>query len=143
MAQQMPLSHLWANDGHGNVKETVLSYFNQKEVLSMGKRKLSMPFWCVGNPVSDPFGVAILDRIDSFEITDILCWARKEGLIDYTSTHDDDMVPWDPKNCEDDLNPKSKTSETLKKIKGKMESHFKWLLFHPSNGKYTNILYFK
>lgn len=87
----------------------------------MTKRKVSMPFWCVGNPVGDPFGVAVLDKLNSLKVADILCWAKKEGLIDYTSTHDDDMVPWDPKNCEDDLNPRSKTYETLKKLKSKMD----------------------
>ena len=34
----------------------------------MKNRKLSMPFWCVANPVGDPFGPAIMDRISSVEV---------------------------------------------------------------------------
>ncbi len=41
------------------------------------QRKLSMPYWCVGNPVGDPFGPAVMDRISSVEVTDILCEANK------------------------------------------------------------------
>ncbi len=59
-------------------------------------RKLSMPFWCVGNPVGDPFGPAVMDRISSLEVCDILCKARSEKLIDFTAAHDDDLVAWDP-----------------------------------------------
>ena len=59
---------------------------------SMKNRKLSMPFWCVGNPVGDPFGQAVMDRITSVEVCDILCKARQEKLIDFTSAHDDDLV---------------------------------------------------
>jgi xylose isomerase len=85
------------------------------------KRKLSLPFWCVGNPVGDPFGPGVLDKVDSLEVADILCGAAKDKLIDYTAGHDCDLVPWDPKNPEDDRDQSSETYKTLKKIKEKFE----------------------
>ena len=88
----------------------------------MKNRKLSMPFWCVSNPVGDPFGPAVMDRIPSVEVCDLLCKAREEKLIDFTSAHDDDLVPWDPKNPEDDLDPSSAASKTLRTIKDKLEA---------------------
>jgi xylose isomerase len=86
------------------------------------ERKLSMPFWCVGNPVGDPFGSGILSRVNSLEIADILADAGKDGLIHYTAAHDDDLVPWDPNNPEDDLDKDGETYATLTKIKEKLES---------------------
>jgi xylose isomerase len=86
----------------------------------MKTRKLSMPFWCVGATVRDPFGNAVMDDIPSVEVCDILCKARQEKLIDMTSAHDDDLVDWDPANLEDDLDPSSATSKTLKTIKDKL-----------------------
>lgn len=77
----------------------------------------SMPFWCVGNPLSDPFGGSVLPKIDSLEVARILAEAAQEGLIEMTSFHDDDLVAWDPKNPEDDLDPNSETSKKLKAIK--------------------------
>ncbi len=77
----------------------------------------SMPFWCVANPVGDPFGGAVLPRISSVETAKILAWAGKEGLIESTAFHDDDLVPFDPANPEDDLDPNSATSKTLAEIK--------------------------
>jgi xylose isomerase len=111
------------------------------------KRKLSMPFWCVGNPVGDPFGPAVLDRISSVEASDILCRAKKTGLIDYTSAHDDDLVIWDPEKPEDDLDPKSNASKTLREIKKRLDrSGLKMIMItcslhgHPlfRNGGITN-----
>ena len=87
----------------------------------MAKRKASMPFWCVGNPVGDPFGGPVMDKLTSLEVGDILCWAKKSRLIDYTSAHDDDLVEWDPRNPEDDLDPKSKTYKTLNELKRRMD----------------------
>jgi xylose isomerase len=87
----------------------------------MKSRKLSMPYWCVGNPVGDPFGPAVMDRVSSLEVTEILCKACKEKLIEGTSAHDDDLVPWEPKNLEDDLDPSSAVSQTLRTIKDKLE----------------------
>lgn len=83
----------------------------------MAERKISMPYWCVENPVGDPFGPSVMDRISSIEATDILCAARKEGLIDYTSAHDDDLVPWDPASPEDDRDTSSETYRTLSIIR--------------------------
>jgi xylose isomerase len=77
----------------------------------------SMPFWCVANPLSDPFGEEVLPNIDSLETAEILAEAAREGLIEATGFHDDDLVPWDPKNPEDDLDPKSETYIKLRKIK--------------------------
>jgi xylose isomerase len=88
----------------------------------MKTRKLSMPFWCVQNPVGDPFGPSIMDPISSIEACDILCKARREKLIDYTSAHDDDLVDWDPANLEDDLDSSSDASRTLATLKEKMDA---------------------
>ena len=81
----------------------------------MPQRVLSMPFWCVGNPVGDPFGPSILDRLDSLEVCDLLCAAKKEGLIELTASHDDNLVAWDPARPEDDQDPASETSRTLQR----------------------------
>ncbi len=86
----------------------------------MKNRKLSMPFWCVGNPVGDPFGPGVMDRISSVEVCDLLCKARQEKLIDATSAHDDDLVPWDTKNLEDDQDPSSPAAKTLATIKERL-----------------------
>jgi xylose isomerase len=88
----------------------------------MKLRKLSMPFWCVANPVGDPFGSSIMDRVSSVEVADLLCKARQEKLIDYTSAHDDDLVAWDPQHLEDDLDPSSPASRTLRTIKEKLDA---------------------
>jgi xylose isomerase len=85
------------------------------------KSKISMPFWCVGNPVGDPFGPAVMDPISSLDVCKILCQAREEGLIDFTSAHDDDLVPWNPDNPKDDLDSASETSKALIAMKGMME----------------------
>ena len=84
--------------------------------------KLSMPYWCVGNPVADPFGPSVMDRVTSLEVTDILCEAKKDGLIDYTSAHDDDLVPWNPNDPEDDLDKNGEVYRTLKSIRQKLDS---------------------
>ncbi len=88
----------------------------------MPQRVLSMPFWCVGNPVGDPFGPSILDRLDSLEVCDLLCAAKKEGLIELTASHDDNLVPWDPEQPEDDQDPASETSRTLGEIKERLQA---------------------
>jgi xylose isomerase len=80
-----------------------------------------MPYWCVGNPVGDPFGPGVLDRLDSVELTDLLCGARRDGLIDFTSAHDDDLVPWDPSREDDDTDHDSGTFRTLEAIKNRLE----------------------
>ncbi len=85
------------------------------------KRKLSMPFWCVGNPVGDPFGSKVLDAVSALEVCEILCDAKTKGLIDYTSAHDDDLVAWDPANPMDDQDKNSETFKTLSKIKEMMD----------------------
>jgi xylose isomerase len=88
----------------------------------MKPRRLSMPFWCVGNPVGDPFGPPVMDRLSSLEVCEILCRARSEHLIDYTAAHDDDLVAWDPKHLEDDLDPSSPASATLQALKERLEA---------------------
>ncbi len=85
-------------------------------------RKLSMPFWCVANPVGDPFGPHVMDRITSLETCDLLCKARSEKLIDYTAAHDDDLVPWDPRALEDDMDPSSPAAQTLRELKKRLEA---------------------
>ncbi len=77
----------------------------------------SMPFWCVGNPLSDPFGGAVLDKIDSLEVAKIIAWAADAGYIEATSYHDDDLVPWDPANPEDDLDTNGAVHRKLCAIK--------------------------
>ena len=67
----------------------------------------SMPFWCVGNPLSDPFGGPVLPKIDSLEVAKLIAEGKQQGLIDATAFHDDDLVPWDPNHLEDDLDPAS------------------------------------
>ncbi len=81
----------------------------------------SMPFWCVGNPLADPFGSKVLPGISSIEVAKILCWAAGEGLIEATSFHDDDLVPWDPKKPNDDLDKNSETYATMKTIKAMLD----------------------
>lgn len=77
----------------------------------------SMPFWCVANPLADPFGGDVQPKPDSLETAKLLARAKKEGLIDATAFHDDDLVPWDPENPEDDLDPKSETYKKLHAIR--------------------------
>jgi len=77
----------------------------------------SMPFWCVGNPLGDPFGGPVLPKIDSLDVARLLADAAREGLIEATSFHDDDLVPWDPAHLEDDLDPKSAAYAKLRAVK--------------------------
>ena len=77
----------------------------------------SMPFWCVGNPLADPFGKSVLNELDSLDTARLIADAARENLIEATSYHDDDLVPWDPENCEDDLDPSSFTYRRLREIK--------------------------
>ena len=81
----------------------------------------SMPFWCVGNPLSDPFGGAVLDRIDSLTVAKIIAEAGKQGLIEATAYHDDDLVPWDPEHPEDDLDENSPVYRRLREIKAVLD----------------------
>ena len=81
----------------------------------------SMPFWCVGSPLSDPFGGAVLTRFDSLEIAKIIAWAAREGYVEATSYHDDDLVPWDPEHPEDDLDPASPVYRRLREIKAVLD----------------------
>lgn len=85
------------------------------------KSKLSMPFWCVGNTVRDPFGGPVMDGVSAVEVCGILCQAKEQGLIDFTSAHDDDLVAWDPAAPTDDQDPNSETSKTLKTMKSMMD----------------------
>lgn len=85
------------------------------------KRQLSMPFWCVKSTCGDPFGGSVMDSISALEACDILCDAKKQGLIDFTSTHDDDIVAWDPMNPMDDQDPSSECYKTIHALKEKMD----------------------
>ena len=40
----------------------------------------SMPFWCVGNPLGDPFGGPVQPKLDSLEVAQIIADAKQEGL---------------------------------------------------------------
>lgn len=77
----------------------------------------SMPFWCVGNPLGDPFGSQVLKPLDSIKLAEILKWSANQGLIEATGFHDDDLVEWDPERPNDDMDPKSETSRTIRAIK--------------------------
>ena len=81
----------------------------------------SMPFWCVGNPLSDPFGGPVLNKITSLQTAGLIAEAGQQGLIEETGFHDDDLVPWDPEHPEDDLDPKSAAYETLHAIKAVLD----------------------
>ena len=83
----------------------------------------SMPFWCVANPLSDPFGGNVQEKPDSLDVAKTLAWAKGEGLIEATSFHDDDLVPWDPENPEDDLDPSSETYQKLHAIRAVLRGH--------------------
>lgn len=85
------------------------------------KKQLSMPYWCVKSTCGDPFGGPVMDSITAIEACDILCEAKKEGLIDFTSTHDDDIVAWDPMNPMDDQDPSSECYKTIHTLKEKMD----------------------
>ena len=77
----------------------------------------SMPFWCVSNPLGDPFGGPVQAKPDPLEVAEMLARAKREGLIEMTSCHDDDLVPWDPDHPEDDLDPKSEAYRKLHAVK--------------------------
>jgi len=76
-----------------------------------------MPFWCVGNPLGDPFGSSVLPKLDSLEVARLLADAARDRLIEATSFHDDDLVPWNPDQPTDDLDPASETSKKLNQLK--------------------------
>ncbi len=82
----------------------------------------SMPFWCVGNPLGDPFGSKVLDSMDSPDVAGIIVWAAREGLVEATGFHDDDLVEWNPEKPDDDLDPKSDTSRKLRAIKKMLDA---------------------
>ena len=82
----------------------------------------SMPFWCVGSPLSDPFGGAVMDRLDSLEVAKLIAEAGEAGLVELTAFHDDDLVPWDPKHLEDDLDPKSAVYHKFREIKKALDA---------------------
>ncbi|MBE6381257.1 MAG: hypothetical protein E7047_10055 [Lentisphaerae bacterium] len=81
----------------------------------------SMPFWCVNSPLSDPFGGPVMEKLDSLEVARLMAWAGREGLIEATSYHDDDLVKWDPAHPEDDLDPASDTYKKLREIKAVLD----------------------
>lgn len=82
----------------------------------------SMPFWCVANPLADPFGGDVQPKIDSLDVARLLAWAKGENLIEATSFHDDDLVPWDPTNPEDDLDPNSAVHQKLVAIRDVLQA---------------------
>ncbi len=82
----------------------------------------SMPFWCVGSPLGDPFGGAVLERWDSLKVAQLLAWAGGEGYIEATSYHDDDLVPWNPEEPEDDLDPAGPVRAKLQAIKAVLDA---------------------
>ncbi len=81
----------------------------------------SMPFWCVANPLGDPFGGKVLPPIESVQVADLLAEAARAGLIEATSFHDDDLVPWNPEKPDDDLDAQSGTSQILEEVKRRLD----------------------
>ena len=77
----------------------------------------SMPFWCVGNPLSDPFGGAVLPRIDALDVATLIAEAGQAGLVELTGFHDDDLVSWNPDQLDDDLDPRGEVGRRLRAIK--------------------------
>ena len=86
----------------------------------------SMPFWCVGNPLADPFGGPVLDKMDSLDVAKLLADAGRAGWIEATAFHDDDLVPWNPDDPEDDLDPSSETYAKLRAIKAVLDEAGVW-----------------
>lgn len=77
----------------------------------------SMPFWCVANPLPDPFGGQVLEPISSVDTAKLIAWGGREGYLEATGFHDDDLVDWNPDTPEDDLDPAGRTYATLREIK--------------------------
>ena len=98
-----------------------MSAFNNATVTGR-----SMPFWCVANPLADPFGGGVLDKIDSLETAKLIAGAKQDGLIEATAFHDDDLVPWNPEDPEDDLDPKSAVYTRLREIKAILDDAGVW-----------------
>ena len=97
-------------------KETLDKIFGEGPVIAR-----SMPYWCIGYPGGDPFGGKVLEIFDSLQLTDILVDAANKGLIEMTSAHDDDLVPWDPDNPEDDLDKDGKVYKKIMEIKSRLD----------------------
>lgn len=83
----------------------------------------SMPLWPIRNKLGDPFGDPIFQPIMSLTAIEIVCQAANRGLIELTSAHDCDLVPWDPINPEDDLDDNSQVYNTLVAIRGMLEEN--------------------
>jgi len=80
-------------------------------------RARTMPYWCVGSELKDPFGAPVLPKIPSLETCKILCQAGLKGLIEGTSAHDNDLVPWDPGDPDDINRPDSDARKTIDELK--------------------------
>ncbi|MCL5435995.1 MAG: hypothetical protein M1275_02850 [Patescibacteria group bacterium] len=85
-------------------------------------RKRSGALWTVQYCGSDPFGAPILSPLQVQKSLGILTWARKAGLIHLFSAHDDDLLPWEPKNPEDYLDPKAEIHDRLLAIKEQVDN---------------------
>jgi xylose isomerase len=80
-----------------------------------------MPFWPIQYSGVDPFGGPILESIDSLETANLICWGAEQGLLEQTSAHDDDLVPWDPVHPDDDLDEKGPVHERIMAIRQKLD----------------------
>jgi xylose isomerase len=110
-------------------------------------RKMSGTLWDMRYRGSDPFGGPILDESSAVEGLKILVEAKWAGWIDLFSAHDDDLVPWDPKNPNDYLDPKSPLHKLLAILKdtadkGKLPMNMMTCSLHGhpifANGGFTN-----
>ena len=83
-----------------------------RKVLKIAKEPISME-----TPIGDDDDSHLGDFIEDGTILLPIDSATGEGLIEATSFHDDDLVPWDPARPNDDLDPKSETYTKLRAIK--------------------------
>lgn len=80
----------------------------------------SVTLWDVRTGLGDMFGQPAINPLSAGRAVELICWGRKEGLIELTSAHDDDLVPWDPKNPNDDQDQSSQTYQALCALKDKL-----------------------
>ncbi len=82
----------------------------------------SMPYWPVMYLGVDPFGPAVLAPIDSLVATGLICEAAQDGLVEVSSAHDCDLVPWDPSKPEDDLNESGPVHQRIVEIRQRLDA---------------------
>ena len=82
-----------------------------------------MPFWPLLTCLADMFGQPVFKPRTPIEVAKLVGSAASDGLIELTSAHDDDLVPWDPANPEDDLDDHGMVHQQLVEIKGILDAN--------------------